>query len=113
MAATVKGTAHLYGITGTISGATVLSFESDEKKALEATTQDEDGVVIERRGDDTTTTATIKVRLQTGYSVPASYAQLTYNSVIYLITGVKKSEGNTAFRELTLSLITSEGVTLS
>lgn len=113
MSATTKGTAHLFGASGTVSNATVLAFELDEKKALEVTTQDENGVVIERRGDDTTSTGTIKIRIRSGYTVPSSYSTVTYNAVVYLITGVKKSETNNGFREVTLSFITSESVSLA
>ena len=45
MAATVKGTAHLYGISGTVASATVLSFRERTFAANTAQTEDEDGNV--------------------------------------------------------------------
>lgn len=113
MAAVVKGTAHLYGIAGTQSNATVLNFREKLNTANNATTENESGNIIERRYDDITKEASITLRQRTSWTAPAVGDQLTYNSVIYIVVDVEKSETNKGFRESTLNLITSEGITLS
>lgn len=113
MAAVVKGTAHLYGIAGTQSNCTVLSFREKKTAANRAQTENESGNVIERRFDDVTYEASITIRQRTSWSAPAIGDTLTYNSVLYTVTDVEKTETNKGFRESTLNLITSEGITLS
>lgn len=113
MAAVVKGTAHLFGITGTQSNCTVLSFRVKTTAANRAQTENESGNVIERRFDDVTSEATITIRQRTSWTAPAPGDNLTYNSILYTVTDIEKTEANKAFRESTINLITSEGITLS
>lgn len=113
MAASVKGTAHLYGMAGTQSNCTVLAFREKEHPANKAQTENESGNVIERRRDDVTKESTITIRQRTAWTKPAIGDQLTYNSVIYEVDSIEKSETNKGFRETTINLITSEGITLS
>jgi len=113
MAASVKGTAHLYGLSGTQSNCTVLSFREKVSAANKAQTENETGNVIERRRDDVTKEATITIRQRTSWTAPAPGDQLTYNSVIYEVEDIEKTETNKGFRESTINLITSEGITLS
>lgn len=113
MAATVKGTAHLYGLSGTQSNCTVLSFREKIFAANKAQTENESGNVIERRRDDVTKEATITIRQRTAWTAPDSGDQLTYNSVIYEVDDIEKTESSKAFRDTTINLITSEGITLS
>jgi hypothetical protein len=113
MPAVVNGTAHLFGISGTISNATVLDFSQDDEFANKATTEDESGNVIERRSDDITKTATITIKIQSGYSIPAVGTDLTYDSVVYEITKVGRRQKNKEHRTVELSLITSEFVSLA
>lgn len=113
MAAVTKGTAHLYGIAGTQSSCTVLNFREKLHTQNNATTENESGNVIERRFDDITKEASITIRQRSGWTAPAVGDQLTYNSVIYIVQDVEKSETNKGFRESTINLITSEGITLS
>ncbi len=113
MAAVVKGTAHLFGIAGTVSTATVLDFSLDSEMANVSTTENESGNVIERRGDDITKTGTITIKYQSGYSIPATWTQITYDSIIYLITKVGQIQKNKEHRQVQLSIMTSEAVTLS
>jgi len=112
MAAKDYGTAHLYGITGTVASASVQDFSLDEELANKATTEDETGNVIERRSDDITKTGSITIKIRTAYTVPAAGDILTYNSVKYEITKVGRAEKNKDFRMITLSLVTSEFITL-
>lgn len=112
MAAKDFGTAHLYGIAGTITNASVQDFSLDEELANKATTEDENGNVIERRSDDNTKTGSITIKIRTAYTVPAAGDILTYNSVKYEVTKVGRAEKNKDFRMITLAIITSENVTL-
>ena len=111
--ATTYGTAHLYGISGTITNATVLGFRTGERPALQDETGDESGVVIERRYDDLTTEATITLRMRAGYTVPTVGSTLTYDSVQYEVVSVDKNEQNRGYRELEISLKKSAGVSYS
>jgi hypothetical protein len=111
MAATTKGTAHLFGASGTVSNATVLSFRETLSPAVSEFTEDESGVVIEHRLDDLTQDASITIRQRSGYTAPAIGTTVTYNTVAYYVVSVEKSEQNKGFREITLTLRKSEGVT--
>lgn len=113
MAAVTKGTAHLYGIAGTQSNCTVLNFREKLSTANNGTTENESGNVIERRFDDITKESSITIRQRTSWTAPAVGDQLTYNAILYIVTGVEKTETNKGFRESTINLITSEGITLS
>ena len=111
MAATVLGTSHLYGVEGTVSNTTVLKFDVKQSCANVASTEDESGKVIERRYDDVTYDATITLRLRTSYTLPAIASTLTYNSIVYEIVEHTKNTVNKGFRELSMTLKKSEGVT--
>lgn len=113
MAAKDFGTVHLYGVAGTISNASVQDFQLDDELANKGTTEDESGNVVERRSDDITKTGSITIKYRSGYSIPAVGSTITYNSVVYEITKVGRVEKNKDFRIVTLSIITSEFVTLS
>jgi hypothetical protein len=111
MAAVVKGIAHLFGAAGTVTNATVLSFRDALSPALSEFTEDENGVVIEHRMDDRTNDASITIRQKSGYTAPAIGDALTYNAVAYYVVSVERSEQNKGFREITLTLRKSEGIT--
>jgi len=112
MAAKTFGTAHLYGIAGTVTNATVVSFSDDDSHAVADTTVNESGVIIERRYDDVTTDASITLKIQAGYTIPAIGTQLTYDSTLYIIETVSRPQEAQGFRQVTLGLKTSEGITL-
>lgn len=113
MAAVVNGTAHLFGISGTVSNATVLEFSLDDEFANKAQTENESGNVIERRSDDITKTGSITIKIRSGYSIPTVGSNLSYDSVAYEITKVGRAQKNKDFRTVTLGIITSEFVSLS
>lgn len=113
MAAVVKGTAHLYGLSGTQSNCTVLAFREKTHCANKAQTENENGNVIERRRDDITKEASITIRQRAAWTPPASGDTLTYNGVAYEVEDIERTEQNKSFRESTINLITSEGITLS
>lgn len=112
MAAKDYGTAHLYGVAGTVSNATVQDFSLDDELANKGTTEDESGNVIERRSDDATKTGSITIKIRSTYTLPAAGDIITYDSVKYEITKVGRAEKNKDFRMVTLAIITSAGVTL-
>jgi len=113
MPATVLGTAHLYGNEGTVTNATVLNFRDKLSAANQAQTEDETGNVIERRYDDNTNDASITLRMRTSYSIPNPGATLTYNSVTYEVVDAEKSTQNKGFREVTLNIKKSAGISYS
>lgn len=113
MASTVLGTAHLYGIEGTVSNATVLKFDVKQSCKNLATTENESGVEIERRYDDIHYDATITLRLRTSYTLPTIGSTLTYNSIVYEVVEHTKNTVNKGFRELTMTLKKSEGISYS
>ena len=113
MAAVVKGTAHVYGAAGTVSNATVISFQRKLMTANNATTENETGNVIERRYDDITTEASITIRIRSAYTDPTVGSTLTYDGTAYIVESLDEKQANKGFTEYTLSLRTSEGVSLS
>ncbi len=119
MAATVLGTAHIYGIVagvGGITNATVLSFSLDEEHANKAETVNEEGNVIERRYDDLTKTGSITLKIRAGYTVAAAASTITYptsGGVKYVIEKVGRSEQAGDFVIVTYDIKTSANVTLS
>lgn len=113
MAATVLGTAHLYGVEGTVSNATVLKFDVKTSFKNQGTTEDESGNEIERRYDDIHNDATITLRLRSAYTVPTLGTTITYNSIVYEIVEHTKNTVNKGFRELTMTIKKSAGVAYS
>lgn len=111
MAADSYGTAHLYGVSGTISTATVLSTSFDEERRNQDETANESGIVIERRYDDTHTTGTITIRIQAGYTIPSAGDTIAYDSTTYEITGVGRTQEQRGMREVTIAVLKSEGIT--
>lgn len=111
MAATILGTAHLYGVSGTVTNATVLSFRDKESCKNTAETMDENGNEIERRYDDLHTDATLTVRIRASYTRPTPGATLVYDGVTYEVVDTEKNTVQKGFRELTLNVKKSEGIT--
>lgn len=111
MPATVKGTAHLYGISGTIANATVLSVNFKDAHKLEDATTDENGVEIERRYDDVQTEGTITIRIRSGYTVPTIGSNITYDAATYEITGIDRAQEAKGFRTVVINVKKSAGIT--
>lgn len=110
MAATILGEAHLYGVAGTVTNATVLSFRDKQSCKNTAETMDESGNEIERRYDDLHTEATLTIRLQASYTRPAPGSTITYDSVVYEVVDTEKNTVQKGFRELTLNVKKSAGI---
>lgn len=113
MAATVLGTAHLYGMEGTVTNLTVTKFDDKLYAANVAITENETGNIIERRYDDFTHDCTLTGRMKTGYSIPNPGSTLAYNSVTYEVVECTKATQNKSFREVTLTLKKSAEITYS
>lgn len=107
MAATVLGTAHLYGITagvGAITNATVLSFNVTDEHANRAQTVNEIGNEIEDRFDDLHKTGTITLRIRAAYTVASAASTITYNGETYVITSVERAEEAQGFVTVTYNI---------
>ncbi|MCM8526670.1 MAG: hypothetical protein NE327_09155 [Lentisphaeraceae bacterium] len=113
MAAKTFGTVHLYGVNGTHSDATVLSVNKTKNHALEDQTENESGVVIERRYDDETEEITLTCRFQSGYTSPSIGTTFAYDGTTYEVTQVANSEENKGYRTEEISGKKSEGVSYS
>ena len=113
MALITLGTAHIFGVAGTFSLASVQSFNVTEDHQLKTNTLDEDGVEVERRRDDLMSSGSIVLRIQTGVAIPGAGTVITYDSVNYEVDTVDRAETNNAHVVVTLSIKTSEGVTLT
>jgi hypothetical protein len=107
---TTYGTAHLYGVSGTIANVTVLSADFSQKNLIEDTTENESGQVIERRYDDLQDEGTITVKIRTAYTIPTAGATLVYETITYEITEVGKKQVNKGFRTVELKVKKSEHI---
>jgi len=110
---TTYGTAHLYGISGTVADATVLSFDLNQKCAIEEQTENESGQVIERRYDDQHDEGTITIKIRSAYVPPVPGDLLVYETVSYEITEVGKKQVNKGFRTVELKIKKSEHIAYS
>lgn len=108
MAAVTHGTAHLYGIAGTITNATVIDEKFDEACQNMAQTGNESGNEIERRYDDLHEEGTITIRIRTLYAKPTVGQTLTYNTVTYEITGIGRQSTQKGHRTIELKVKKSE-----
>ena len=113
MSTITHGVSHIFGIEGTITDATVQSFNVTGDHQLKTNTLDEMGREIERRRDDETQTGSITLRIQTGYTLPTVGSIIAYNSVNYEVDTVDRAETNGDYVAITLAIKTSEYVTLT
>ena len=116
MAAVELGTAHLFGIqagVGAVTNATVYSFSTTKTFQNDTEIKNEIGNQTFHRGDDEIIEGSISLRIQSGYSEPALFSTLAYDSQSYYITSVDNAESNTDYVNLTLSIRNAEYITLS
>lgn len=111
MPATTRGTAHLYGISGTISNATVTDFKEKAQNQNEDSTVNESGNEIERRYDDLAKEATITLKIRSGYTVPDPGSTVAYESVTYDVVSIERTQVAKGFRLVTLNLKKTEYIT--
>lgn len=112
MAAIIKGTAHVYGVAGTVTSATVQSHNLKLDHQNKTNTLDESGNEIERRRDDLMKEGSIVLRIQAAYVEPAPGDVLSYGGENFEIDSLDHSETNNAHVSVTLSIKTTEYVTL-
>jgi hypothetical protein len=116
MAAVSKGTAHLWHIqagVGAVTNATVTGFSINAAPANRGQTVNEIGNQIEDRADDIHQTGTITLIPRSGYTVAEAWAQITYNSVIYVIESVDRVEAAGSQVQITYNIWKKEYITLA
>lgn len=116
MAATIQGTAHLYGIqggVGIVTNATVISFSLDKAHKNTSQTQNELGNEIERRYDDLHQDGTLVIRPRSGFTALTIGGTYTYNSVAFEVVSEGRQEENQGFVTLTYTIKKSEFVSYS
>lgn len=113
MATKTQGTAHVYGVNGTVTDATVQSFNLKRDYQNRSNTLNETGNEVERRMDDEIKEGSIVIRIQAGYTEPDVGDVITYDGVNYEITNIDRGETNNAHVQLTLNIKTTEYVTLT
>lgn len=111
MAAKTFGIAHLYGVSGTITNATVMSVNFSDSHGVEDATVDESGIEIERRYDDVRTEGTITLKLRSTYTMPTVGTTFVWKTVTYEITKIDKPEEAKGYRTITVTVKKSEGIT--
>ena len=110
MAAKVRGTVHLYGITGTVSNATVQSVKIKSATQNNDTTVDENGNEIESRMDDIVDEGTVEIKMRAAYAIPASGDTLVYETFSYAVLSLDRAEQAKGFRILTITIKKTEYV---
>lgn len=107
----VYGTAHLYGISGSIANATVTAFKLTEKHLNQDHVEDEAGHEIERRYDDLGHDADITLRIRSAYTIPVAASTLVYETATYEVVEVGQSQVGRGYRTLDLKLKNSANIT--
>ena len=118
MAASIKGTAHIFGVNATITNATILSISASDEFDLNETTEDESGVTIETRRDNRARRVNVTVRIRSGYAYPnigdvialANLQDSTFNRN-YEITEKGQEYVHNQHLEQNLTLVAMEGIT--
>lgn len=117
MAASVKGTAHFFGIGGTLTNATIQSINASHTFELNETTEDETGVTVETRRDNRAKRLNVTMRLQTGYAFPnigdtieiAGLEDSAFNDT-YEVTEKGQQYEHDTHLEQTLDLVAHEAI---
>jgi len=113
MSLQVKGTPHLYGITGgiaIIANATVLSFSLNSSNKNTGETVNEIGNEIERRYDDLHKDGTLTLRPRSGFTALVPGGNYTYNGVTFEVVSEGREETSQGFVTLTFNIKSSEYV---
>jgi hypothetical protein len=120
MAADTKGTAHFFGIGGTITNATIIGVSANKEFLLSETTENESGVTVETRKDNRVKRLSVTLRMRSGYTFPdvgatiaiSGLADTDFNAT-YEIDSKGQTYANNAHLEQTLELVAHEGITYS
>lgn len=110
--------AQSYGLSGVVfgvipyTGFVVGTANISTKNNVSVNIEDENGIVVHRRRDDTTSEITVDMKFNGG-SVPSVGATFTYNGIEYIVEGLDNKRENKGFETYTVKGITSAGITLS
>jgi hypothetical protein len=119
MAAEVQGTAHVFGIAGTLTNLTIQGIVGSHGFELNQTTENQTGVTIETRRDNRKLSLTINARMQSAYTMPAIGDAVAITglqdplNVTYELIRIGQTYANADYLELELELEKYEGVTVS
>lgn len=116
MAAVVKGTAHVYGITGTVSGITVQSYTISRSFELDDKVADASGITVTHRLDGRTNEISIEGVLTAAASFTIAVGdrlQFSGNEVAFdgVITRLEDRGQNKGFSLISLTAVSYEGIT--
>jgi hypothetical protein len=115
MAAVVKGTAHVYGITGTVTNITVQSYTISRSFELDDRVEDASGLTITHRLDGRTNEITVEGVLQSStFSVGiGDRLQFTGNEITFdgVVTRLEDRGQNKGFSLISLTAVSYEGIT--
>lgn len=115
MAAVVKGTAHVYGISGTVSNITVQSYTISRSFERDDKVEDASGLTIAHRLDGRTNEISIEGVLQTStFSISiGDRLQFAGNEISFdgVVTRLEDRGQNKGFSLISLSAVSYEGIT--
>jgi hypothetical protein len=115
MAAVVKGTAHVYGISGTVTNITVQSYTISRSFELDDRVEDASGLTITHRLDGRTNEITVEGVLQSStFSVGiGDRLQFTGNEITFdgVVTRLEDRGQNKGFSLISLTAVSYEGIT--
>lgn len=115
MAAVVKGTAHVYGISGTVSNITVQSYTISRSFERDDKVEDASGLTITHRLDGRTNEISIEGVLQSStFSVViGDRLQFAGNEISFdgVVTRLEDRGQNKGFSLISLTAVSYEGIT--
>lgn len=115
MAAVVKGTAHVYGISGTVSNITVQSYTISRSFERDDKVEDASGLTITHRLDGRTNEISIEGVLQSNSFALAigDRLQFTGNEITFdgVVTRLEDRGQNKGFSLISLTAVSYEGIT--
>lgn len=115
MAAVVKGTAHVYGISGTVSNITVQSYTISRSFERDDKVEDASGLTITHRLDGRTNEISIEGVLQSStFSIAiGDRLQFAGNEISFdgVVTRLEDRGQNKGFSLISLSAVSYEGIT--
>lgn len=115
MAAVVKGTAHVYGISGTVSNITVQSYTISRSFERDDKVEDASGLTITHRLDGRTNEISIEGVLQSASFAIAIGDRLQFvgNEITFdgVVTRLEDRGQNKGFSLISLTAVSYEGIT--
>lgn len=115
MAAVTKGTAHVYGVAGTVTNLTVQSYTINRSFELNDTVSDETGKTVTHRVDGRMNEISIEgVLVSSTFSLAiGDRLQFTGNEITFdgLITRIEDRGTNKGFSLISVSATSYEGIT--